>query len=175
MKKKKTRIFIDGACEPNPGSGGWGVIIRTGSNKKAKYYGGEADTTNARMEVMAMYKGLKKVTDRDQRIEVYSDSAYVVNTIREGWYKKWNLDDPDCSYKHADLWRKIVKLLNKFEDIEVFHIKAHLDLTDRDELEEWRQKFNEKHDQNINMGTFKVLVKMNNEVDKLAGKRISRL
>ena len=107
------------------------------------------------MEVMAVYKGLKKVKDYDRRVEVFSDSAYVVNTIRNNWYKKWNLDDENCARAHADLWRKIVKLLNKFDDIEFFHIKAHLDLDDEDELEKWHQKFNEKHDRNISLDTFK--------------------
>ena len=88
----KVVLYTDGACKGNPGPGGWGVVLRYGDAKKT-LHGGEADTTNNRMELMAAIKGLAALK-RACQVELYTDSQYVRKGITEwmaGWKKNgWN-------------------------------------------------------------------------------------
>ena len=85
---KKIIIYTDGACSGNPGPGGWGAVLLHGRNRK-EISGAEVLTTNQRMELLAVVKALEalKVTGWD--VEVYSDSAYVVNAFTQKWLDKW--------------------------------------------------------------------------------------
>ena len=80
---KNIEIFTDGACLGNPGPGGWGVILRYNSIEKT-LSGGEAETTNNRMEILAVIKALKALKEKCN-IELYTDSQYVCNAINKGW------------------------------------------------------------------------------------------
>ena len=86
---KSVEIFTDGACRGNPGPGGWGVLMRYGEQEKT-LFGGEPDTTNNRMELMAVIQGLSALT-RPCKIAITSDSTYVLKGIQEwmpGWKKR---------------------------------------------------------------------------------------
>ena len=80
------RLYTDGACKGNPGVGGWGALLRCGGREK-ELYGGEADTTNNRMELMAVIQGLNALT-RPCVVEVWLDSEYVKNGITQ-WMTNW--------------------------------------------------------------------------------------
>ena len=80
-------IYTDGACSGNPGPGGWAAILMAGGAKK-ELSGGEADTTNNRMELMAVIEGLRALK-RPCKVDIYSDSAYVVNAFEQNWLDKW--------------------------------------------------------------------------------------
>ena len=95
-----TDIYTDGACIGNPGPGGWGVVILN-ENDNQFLSGGEKNTTNNRMEIMAVIEGLKNVESTD--LTVYSDSTYVINTITKGWKKN----------KNQDLWEILEKLVSE--------------------------------------------------------------
>ena len=80
-------IYTDGACSGNPGPGGYGVVLQSGKYEK-EISGGEPNTTNNRMELMAVIVGLKAL-NRPCNVTLYSDSQYVVNMVKLGWMEKW--------------------------------------------------------------------------------------
>ena len=84
---EKVIIYTDGACSGNPGPGGWGTILMFGDHKK-EISGGNPDTTNNMMEITAVIEGLKMLKFPCE-VEVYSDSAYVVNCFKNGWIDNW--------------------------------------------------------------------------------------
>jgi ribonuclease HI len=103
---KHVAIYTDGACRGNPGPGGWGVLLRYGKKEKT-LFGGETETTNNRMELMAAIQALAALTQPCQ-VDLYTDSQYVQKGISEwlpGWKKKgWRKADKK-PVKNADLWQ----------------------------------------------------------------------
>src|SRR5699024_7043423 len=103
---KEIVIYTDGACSGNPGPGGWAALLMFGDNKK-ELSGGEYNTTNNRMEVMAVIQALKALKEPCVA-KVHSDSAYVVNCFKQGWYKNWIKNGWKNSKKqpveNQDLW-----------------------------------------------------------------------
>lgn len=102
----KVVVYTDGACKGNPGPGGWGVVLNHGDARKL-LHGGEADTTNNRMELMAAIRGLKALK-RHCEVELYTDSQYVRKGITE-WMHNWKKNGWKTSarkpVKNEDLWR----------------------------------------------------------------------
>ena len=86
---KTVNIYTDGACRGNPGIGGWGVLIEFGDISK-EHFGGENNTTNNRMELMAPIMALKKIKKKSE-ITIFTDSKYVKDGITD-WIKKWKLN-----------------------------------------------------------------------------------
>ena len=84
------RIYTDGACLGNPGPGGWGAVILDGSQKRV-LHGSESQTTNNRMEIYAVIRGLQDVP-KDTSVTIFSDSTYVINTMTKGWKRNKNND-----------------------------------------------------------------------------------
>ncbi len=121
----RVTIYTDGACKGNPGPGGWGVYLQYGNHKK-KLYGGEASTTNNRMELQAAIKGLQALT-RPCSVDLYTDSQYVRKGITE-WIFNWRKNNWRTSakkpVKNADLWQ----LLNDEEsrhEVKWHWVKGH--------------------------------------------------
>lgn len=101
-------MFTDGACKGNPGPGGWGVLLRYQETEKS-LYGGERDTTNNRMELMAAIKGLESLKERCNVI-LTTDSQYVKNGINEwivNWKKRGWKTASKQPVKNVDLWKKL--------------------------------------------------------------------
>ncbi|HNX28076.1 MAG TPA: ribonuclease HI [Syntrophomonadaceae bacterium] len=123
----KIIIYTDGACSGNPGPGGWGAVLFSGEHKK-EISGAEAETTNQRMELMAVVKALKALKVKDWEVEVYSDSAYLVNAFAQKWLDKWQQNGWKNSKKEAvanqDLWQELLKLtaLNR---VTIKKVKGH--------------------------------------------------
>lgn len=120
--QNKIEIYTDGSCIGNPGPGGWGVIVLH-NKKEIEISGGERDTTNNRMEMMAMIEALKWLRDEKNlpteeldaaKITLYSDSNLLIQTLNKGWKKKAN----------TDLWAQIDKL-RAWLNIEWVWVKAH--------------------------------------------------
>ncbi|HEC59740.1 hypothetical protein LCGC14_1060790 [marine sediment metagenome] len=106
----KIDIFTDGACSGNPGPGGWGTILRTKGVEK-ELSGGEKDTTNNRMEMMAVIAGLEALT-RPCEVTVTTDSQYVMKGMMEwlpGWKKRNWLTASKQPVKNVDLWQRMEK------------------------------------------------------------------
>ena len=108
---KSVIVYTDGACSGNPGPGGWGAILKYG-NKKKEMSGGEAETTNNRMELMGVIAALSALKE-PCIVSLYTDSQYIANAINEGWLKSWiahNWKRKTGPVKNADLWKEIVRL-----------------------------------------------------------------
>lgn len=118
-------IFTDGACSGNPGPGGWGAILRMGGREK-ELFGGEAATTNNRMELTAVIRALEALK-RPVHARVHTDSQYVQKGISEwihSWKKRgWRTADKQ-PVKNADLWRELDALAARHE-IEWRWVRGH--------------------------------------------------
>ena len=123
---KKVLIFTDGACSGNPGPGGWGAVLRYGSTEK-ELSGGEAQTTNNRMELTACIEALKALRE-PCNVTLTTDSQYVVNGITKGWAKNWQNNGWKKADKkpalNSDLWQKLLDLINQ-HSVEMVWIKGH--------------------------------------------------
>ena len=123
---KSVEIFTDGACQGNPGPGGWGAILRY-QGVEREISGGEAETTNNRMELSAAIQALKLLKEPCE-VSLFSDSQYVCNAITKGWAKKWrqngwmrNSREPALN---PDLWEELLNLLEKHR-VSVIWVKGH--------------------------------------------------
>ena len=118
-------IYTDGACKGNPGVGGWGALLRSGAEMR-ELYGGEALTTNNRMELLAVIRALEALK-RTCKVRLHTDSQYVQLGISKwihGWKKNgWRTADKK-PVKNADLWRQLDELAAKHE-IEWLWVKGH--------------------------------------------------
>ncbi len=125
---KKVLIYTDGACSGNPGPGGWGAILMYGENQK-EISGAQKDTTNNIMEITAVLEALKLLKEECE-VEVYSDSAYVVNAFNQGWIENWQKNnwrtaskDP---VKNQELWEELYDLTLKHK-VKFIKVKGHSD------------------------------------------------
>ncbi len=115
----KVRIFTDGACSENPGPGGWAVVFNT-ADKCKTISGNEKNTTNNRMELKAVIEAFRRIIRREKcfapksEYDIYSDSAYVVNTINRNWHETWQVNGWKTTkgdeVKNKDLWEQYLKL-----------------------------------------------------------------
>jgi len=118
-------IYTDGACSGNPGPGGWGALMRYGAHEK-EICGGEADTTNNRMEMMAVIEALKLLKKRSS-VHLYTDSKYVMQGITEwmdGWKAKGWKTASKKPVKNKDLWQEIDAIVQQ-HDVQFFWVKGH--------------------------------------------------
>ncbi len=121
-------IYTDGACSGNPGPGGWGSILMMGENKK-EISGGKKDTTNNVMELTAVIEALK-LLKRPCKVDLYSDSAYVVNAFLQNWILGWikngwrNSNKEEV--KNKELWQELLSL-TKIHDVTFHKVKGHAD------------------------------------------------
>ena len=128
---KETKVYTDGACSGNPGSGGWGVVVI--SDKLYEYSGSEENTTNNCMELKAAIMVIIK-SEINQKIVLHTDSKYVKDGITS-WIKNWKnnnwLKSSRKPVKNQDLWQELDALNNKY-DVEWKWVKAHQDNSSED-------------------------------------------
>ena len=118
-------IFSDGACKGNPGIGGWGALLRS-KGKERELCGGEAHTTNNRMELMAAISALETLT-RPCKVRLHTDSKYVLQGITEwlpGWKQRGWKTASKQPVKNDDLWRRLDAATNRHQ-IEWIWVKGH--------------------------------------------------
>ena len=124
--KPRVEIFTDGACSGNPGIGGWGAILRYKETEK-ELSGGELETTNNRMELMAVIQALSALKTACN-ISLYTDSQYVMKGITEwldNWKKNsWKTSNKKQAVKNVDLWQQLDELVQKHE-IRWIWVKGH--------------------------------------------------
>ena len=120
------KVYTDGACKGNPGPGGWGVYIQSNEDEK-ELYGGNPETTNNQMEMQAALEALKHLKDKDEVIELYTDSNYLRQGITE-WIHKWKKNNWKTAAKkpvaNRDLWIEISDLNEKMT-VEWNWVKGH--------------------------------------------------
>lgn len=121
-------IYTDGACSGNPGAGGWGAILQCGDFEK-RISGGEPQTTNNRMELTAVIRAIKCIL-KPGKVSVYTDSAYIVNAVSQGWLRDWQRNawrtSSNKPVQNQDLWLELIKLM-KTQDITFSKVKGHAD------------------------------------------------
>lgn len=125
---KKVTIYTDGACSGNPGEGGWGAVLKYGPHEK-EISGYEENTTNNRMELVAAIEALSMLKE-PCIVELYSDSAYLVNAFNKGWVEKWKLNGWTTSgkeeVKNIELWKKLDELTKRHK-VTWIKVKGHSD------------------------------------------------
>ena len=125
---KQIEIYTDGACSGNPGPGGWGAVLRYNGREK-EISGGEAQTTNNRMELTAVIAALECLKE-PCAVELYSDSKYVIDALSTGWAVSWRKKGWIKSDKkpalNVDLWEQLLKLTEAHE-MHYHWVKGHAD------------------------------------------------
>lgn len=133
---KQIQMYTDGACKGNPGVGGWGTLLRYGAHEK-ELFGGEAHTTNNRMELLAVIEGLKSVKTRCE-IAVYTDSVYVQKGVTE-WLVNWKARGWKTAdkkpVKNDDLWRELDSLLHTHQ-LSWHWVKGHAGHVDNERADD---------------------------------------
>lgn len=175
MKNDKVlRIYTDGGCSGNQSAknfGGWGAILEFAGHQK-ELYGGEADTTNNRMEMTALLEAFRAIKKEGQVIEVYSDSSYLMDCFRKKWYQNWQRNGWKTSAKkpveNRDLWEALLPYID-LHQITFYRVKGHVDLssssTDPDKL---YQKFCQWNGNHFSLEDFQYVTEKNNRADQLA-------
>lgn len=171
---KKVIIVCDGACSGNgkeTNIGGWGAVLKYGDQSK-EICGGAPMTTNNIMELTAAIEALKCLKTPELDIEIYSDSAYVVNCFLQKWYLGWMKNGWRNSKKepveNQPLWKELIDLVHSFNKVTFFKIKGHLNLNQASDINKWHAKFNLDNKCHISIETFTELVKLNHLADALA-------
>lgn len=125
---KKIILYTDGACSGNPGPGGYGSILMYKENKK-EISGYKENTTNNQMEMLAVIEGLKLIKEPCE-IEIYSDSAYVVNAFNQNWIQSWIKNNWKTAsknpVKNVELWKEMLNLLSNHK-YKFIKVKGHAD------------------------------------------------
>jgi ribonuclease HI len=124
---KKVTIYTDGACSGNPGPGGWAAVLQYG-DKTRELSGGEAQTTNNRMELLAAISALELLKEPCE-VALYTDSQYLCNAINKGWLKGWKAKGwkrKEGELKNPDLWQRLDALLATHA-VTFFWVKGHAD------------------------------------------------
>ena len=124
----KVVIYTDGACSGNPGPGGWGTILMYKDIKK-EISGRNDNTTNNIMEMTAVIEGLKMLK-HECEVDIYSDSAYVVNAFNQGWIYNWQKNNWKTAgkdpVKNKELWEELYTLIKKHK-VTFIKVKGHAD------------------------------------------------
>ncbi len=125
---KKVTIYTDGACSGNPGAGGWGAILFYKTQKR-EISGYNPETTNNQMELTAAIKAIDMLKEPCE-IELYSDSAYLINAFNEDWITKWQMNGYRNANKkpiqNIDLWKQLIEF-NNTHKIKWIKVKGHAD------------------------------------------------
>lgn len=127
---RKVELYTDGACSGNPGPGGWAFILRDVRTKKELTgSGGEAESTNNRMEMQAVIEGLRSLK-RKCHVDLYSDSSYVLQGLKS-WVKGWKKNGwmrkeggKKKPVKNVELWKELDQLTSQHE-VNYYHVKGH--------------------------------------------------
>ena len=125
---KKVTIYTDGACSGNPGPGGYGAVLIYNGNEK-EISGADKSTTNNKMEMLGVIKALELLKEKCD-VEIYSDSAYVVNSINNKWVYSWRknnwIKSDKSKAKNIDLWERLLKLI-EYHNVKFMKVKGHAD------------------------------------------------
>jgi ribonuclease HI len=134
---KTVTIYTDGACSGNPGPGGWGAVLKYGAYRR-ELSGGEADTTNNRMELTAAIMALELLTEPCV-VELYADSQYLINSMSKGWAEGWRKRGWRKADKspalNPDLFEKLLNLAEKHE-IHYHWVKGHAENAENNRCDE---------------------------------------
>lgn len=133
--KKTIVIYTDGACFGNPGPGGYAATLVSGDKRK-EISGGYRLTTNNRMEILASIEALSTIKDTSAEIRIFSDSELLCNTVNKAWIYNWAKNGWRKSDKspvlNVDLWKRLIILLGKFDDLKFSWVKGHANIPENE-------------------------------------------
>ena len=137
--KTKVLIYSDGACSPNPGVGGWGVVLLSPThNHRKELSGAEGQTTNNRMELTAAIKGLEQLKYPCE-VDLYTDSTYVQHAFTKGWLERWQQKGWKTSQnkpvENQDLWKRLMALA-RLHKVQWYWVKGHDTNTENNRCDE---------------------------------------
>jgi ribonuclease HI len=178
---KPVNIYTDGACSGNQHKvnvGGWGAILEYDGHEK-ELFGGEANTTNNRMEMTALLAALQTLKKPDLRIRVFADSAYLLNCFRNKWYVNWKRNNWKTAknepVENRDLWEQLLNFLD-IHNFSFFKVKGHVNPKAEDSaLRIVYGKFLEWNGPDFDFDEFRHATRMNNRADALAGLGIAQI
>lgn len=122
-------MYTDGAARGNPGPGGYGTVLMAGKHRK-ELSGGFRKTTNNRMELLAVVKGLEALKNEGSNITIYSDSSYVVDAVEKKWVFGWEKKSFKGK-KNPDLWKMFLKVYKK-HNVKLIWIKGHSNIKENE-------------------------------------------
>ena len=122
-------IYTDGSARGNPGPGGLGVVLKFGSHRK-EISEGYRRTTNNRMELLGVIRGLEALKRKDLKVKVFTDSKYVSEAVNQGWVFQWE-SNRFKKKKNADLWQRFLELYRVY-DLSFFWVKGHADIPENE-------------------------------------------
>lgn len=175
------RIYTDGACSGNQSNenvGGWGAVLEYGQHQK-ELFGGQANTTNNRMELTAVIEALKALKSSGQTIQIFTDSSYVANCFREKWYESWEQNKwrnaAKKSVENQELWKELLSLVRQ-HDTRFFRVKGHVNLNSKStNFDALYEKFLQWNGSDFSFEDFQYVTTMNNRADELANMGIARV
>ena len=178
---KVLRIYTDGGCAGNQNEenlGGWGAVLEYAGNTK-ELHGAEANTTNNRMEMTALLEAFRAIRKEAQTIQVFSDSSYLMDCFRKGWYKNWQANGWKTAKKqpveNQDLWKELLPFL-EHHDISFFRVKGHVNLnSEQTDFDKLYEKFCQWNGDEFTFEDFKYVTEKNNRADALANEGIDSL
>jgi len=122
-------IYTDGSARGNPGPGGYGVLLKSGSHYKEMSEGYRL-TTNNRMELLAVIKGLETLKNRGSIVDVYTDSKYVCDSVEKGWLFDWEIQRFKKK-KNIDLWKRFLQIY-RIHNVKLHWIKGHAEIPENE-------------------------------------------
>ena len=174
-------IYTDGACSGNQNqenTGGWGSILEFGENKK-ELFGGDTNTSNNKMELMAVIQGFRALKRDGLKVRVFTDSSYVANCFKEKWYVSWRNNGWRNSKKepveNRELWEELLSLVEKHQVL-FFRVKGHVNPdSPNTNMGTHYEKFREMNGPGFTYEDFVYITRMNNRADELANKGIDQV
>jgi ribonuclease HI len=129
----KITIYTDGAARGNPGPGGYGVVLMSGKHRKELSEGFQ-HTTNNRMELLAVIKGLEALKNAGSEVTIYTDSKYVADAVEKGWVFGWEKKQFKKK-KNPDLWKRFLKIYRKHK-VKFVWVKGHANIPENERCDE---------------------------------------
>ena len=137
MSVTEVIIYTDGACSGNPGPGGWGALLRH-NGKEKELSGGEAHTTNNRMEMMAVIEAIRAIK-KPCLLKIHSDSALIINAMTKGWIESWQSKGWKKADKkpveNQDLWMELLNVIGAHQ-VEWIKVKGHSGIPDNERVDQ---------------------------------------
>jgi len=133
MRNGEIIIYTDGAARGNPGPGGLGVVMMYGRHRR-EISEGYRRTTNNRMELMAVIRGLEALKRKDLKVKIYTDSKYVSEAVNQGWVFQWETKRFKKK-KNADLWQRFLELYREV-DVTFVWVKGHADIPENEKCDQ---------------------------------------
>lgn len=175
------RIYTDGGCAGNQDDenlGGWGAIMEFGPAVR-ELYGAQKNTTNNRMEMTALLEALRAIKKENQVIQVFSDSAYLIDCFRKKWYVSWQKNGWITTAKkpveNQDLWKELLRYLD-IHDMTFYRVKGHVKLNGPSaNKQKLYEKFVEWNGEEFTYDDFIYVTEKNNRADELANAGIDSI